>query len=316
LALNDNEKKSATDILSQAIPSGEKMLSELLGRTTTISVTNVKGIVEQELVGLIKGRCLIAPVEIGDGGGNTILLVAENQAAIMADLMIGQDGTNPPVTLEDLHMSAVAELTNQVIDSVVSNISTQVVRSMMTTPMEISMSVLKPGAIRSVNGNAIAAEADLKIGDFESGKIAFIFSGEIADLLKTGPKAPASAEGFVSDITAGGESKETSPATAQKIQAAELQEERTTPIMDHNLQLILDVPLQVTVELGRTEKLVRDVLDLSPGSVIELDKLAGEPVDILVNQKYIAKGEVVVIDENFGIRITDIIRPVDRIPKL
>ncbi|OPZ64810.1 MAG: Flagellar motor switch protein FliN [Candidatus Aerophobetes bacterium ADurb.Bin490] len=78
----------------------------------------------------------------------------------------------------------------------------------------------------------------------------------------------------------------------------------------------MDVPLSVTVELGRTNKLVREVLDLSPGSVIELDKLAGEPVDILVNGKYIAKGEVVVIDENFGIRITDIVRPADRIPRI
>ncbi len=316
MALNGDEKKSATEILSQAIPSGEKMLSELLGRATTISIVDVKAMSAQELGGLIKGRCLIAPVEIGDGGGNSVFLAEENQAAIMADLMIGQDGTNPPTTLEDLHLSAVAELTNQVVDAIVSNISTQVVRPMMTTPSEITMVNLKSGVVPGVNGEAVVVDAELKIGDFNPGKVAFVFSGEVADLLKSGPKAPASSEGFISDVTAGGEAKTSAPATAQKVQAAELQEERTTPIMDHNLQLILDVPLQVTVELGRTEKLVRDVLDLSPGSVIELDKLAGEPVDILVNQKYIAKGEVVVIDENFGIRITDIIRPVDRIPKL
>ncbi len=74
----------------------------------------------------------------------------------------------------------------------------------------------------------------------------------------------------------------------------------------------MDVPLQITVELGRTRKLIRDILELTPGSVVELDKLAGEPVDILVNGKLIAKGEVVVIDENFGVRITDIISPLER----
>ena len=80
-----------------------------------------------------------------------------------------------------------------------------------------------------------------------------------------------------------------------------------------NINLIMDVPLQVTVELGRTEKLIKDILEFSPGSIIELDKLAGEPVDILVNGKTIAKGEVVVIDESFGVRVTDIIHPSKRL---
>jgi flagellar motor switch protein FliN/FliY len=82
------------------------------------------------------------------------------------------------------------------------------------------------------------------------------------------------------------------------------------------LDLIMDVPLRVTVELGRTRMQIRDVLDLGKGSVVELDKLAGEPVDMLVNGKLIAKGEVVVIDENFGIRVTDIVSPIERFNNL
>jgi len=85
---------------------------------------------------------------------------------------------------------------------------------------------------------------------------------------------------------------------------------------EQNLNLLLDIPLQVTVELGRTKKLIKDILELSAGSIIQLDKLAGEPVDILVNNKLIAKGEVVVIDENFGVRVTDIISQWDRVQKL
>jgi flagellar motor switch protein FliN/FliY len=80
-----------------------------------------------------------------------------------------------------------------------------------------------------------------------------------------------------------------------------------------NIEIIMDVPLEVSVELGRTNKKIREILEFSPGSVIELDKQAGEPIDILVNGKFVAKGEVVVIDENFGIRITDIISPDKRI---
>ncbi|MCI1882364.1 MAG: flagellar motor switch phosphatase FliY [Sporolactobacillus sp.] len=83
-----------------------------------------------------------------------------------------------------------------------------------------------------------------------------------------------------------------------------------------NLQLLMDIPLDVSVELGRTKKTVREVLELGPGSIIELDKLAGETIDILVNDKYVAKGEVVVVDENFGIRITEILDHAERIKNL
>ena len=87
-------------------------------------------------------------------------------------------------------------------------------------------------------------------------------------------------------------------------------------VNEANIGLILDVPLQVTVELGRTKKSIKDILELSNGSIVELDKLAGEPVDIHVNGKLLAKGEVVVIDENFGVRITDIVSPEERAARL
>ena len=75
----------------------------------------------------------------------------------------------------------------------------------------------------------------------------------------------------------------------------------------------MDVQMSLTVELGRTKMYIKDILGLGEGSIIELDKLAGEPVDLLVNGKLIAKGEVVVIDENFGVRVTDIVSPTDRL---
>ena len=79
-------------------------------------------------------------------------------------------------------------------------------------------------------------------------------------------------------------------------------------IAPENIDLIMDVPLEVTVELGRTSKSIKDILDFAPGTIIELDKLAGEPIDVLVNGKFVAKGEVVVIEESFGIRVTEIIK--------
>ena len=83
-----------------------------------------------------------------------------------------------------------------------------------------------------------------------------------------------------------------------------------------NLDLILDIPLAVTVELGRTKMLINDLLQLSQGSVIELTKLVGEPLEVLVNQKLVARGEVVVVNEKFGIRLTDIVSPLERVQSL
>lgn len=85
---------------------------------------------------------------------------------------------------------------------------------------------------------------------------------------------------------------------------------------DRNLELILDIPLRVTVELGRTKMVVSDLLNLGQGSVIELNKLAGEPMEVLVNDKLVARGEAVVVNEKFGVRLTDIISPAERVEQL
>lgn len=87
-------------------------------------------------------------------------------------------------------------------------------------------------------------------------------------------------------------------------------------VRDRNLDLILDIPLKVTVELGRTKMPVSELLNLTQGSVIELAKLAGEPMEVLVNDKLIARGEAVVVNEKFGVRLTDIISPSERIEQL
>jgi flagellar motor switch protein FliN/FliY len=114
------------------------------------------------------------------------------------------------------------------------------------------------------------------------------------------------------------------PTMAEEVAAepatnfAEASEEYTTGTSAGigNIDFLMDVPLDISVELGRAKMPIRDMLQLRPGSVIELDKLIGEPVDLLVNNRLIARGEVVVFDENFGIRITDIIKPEDRVRML
>ena len=87
-------------------------------------------------------------------------------------------------------------------------------------------------------------------------------------------------------------------------------------VKEANLDLILDIPLSVTVELGRSKMLINDLLQLGQGSVVELTKLVGDPLEVLVNDKLVARGEVVVVNEKFGVRLTDIVTPMERVKSL
>ncbi len=105
-------------------------------------------------------------------------------------------------------------------------------------------------------------------------------------------------------------------AAPQKAQVFQTLAPETTQPAASNLDLILDIPVQMTVELGRTKLAIRNLLQLAQGSVVELDGLAGEPMDVLVNGTLIAQGEVVVVNDKFGIRLTDIISPAERLRRL
>jgi flagellar motor switch protein FliN len=106
------------------------------------------------------------------------------------------------------------------------------------------------------------------------------------------------------------------PAFAQRAEFQQLAPAAGTESFHNNIDLLLDVKMPVAIELGRTELPIAELLALGPGSVIELNKLAGEPVDLLVNNKIIARGEVVVVDENFGVRVTSLLSPEERIKSL
>jgi flagellar motor switch protein FliN/FliY len=154
-------------------------------------------------------------------------------------------------------------------------------------------------------GADVAGAHDGGREDSPSGRAAAQYRAMGAESLRAGP-----AEGGLTAATASA----SAPSVARAAFAPLNENER--PQAGRNLDLLMDIPLGVTVELGRTRKLIREVLELARGSILELDTLAGEPVDILVNQKLIARGEVVVIDENFGVRVTDIISPSERIRRL
>lgn len=102
----------------------------------------------------------------------------------------------------------------------------------------------------------------------------------------------------------------------EHVELPELHEDVKPLVGDENLDLILDIPVAISMEIGRTQITIRNLLQLNQGSVVELDRLAGEPMDVIVNGTLIAHGEVVVVNEKFGIRLTDVISPTERIKKL
>lgn len=150
---------------------------------------------------------------------------------------------------------------------------------------------------------------------------------------KIRPDEASEAQAAVAELSA---ADETTPAEVQEAQGefpnlsqvkmeetmanpAEFQQLNPRPAMPttaNNIDLLLDVEMPVSIELGRTDMPISEILTLGPGSIVELDKLAGEPVDLLVNDKVIAKGEVVVVDENFGVRITMLMSPEERLKSL
>ncbi|PZN13067.1 MAG: flagellar motor switch protein FliN [Bacillota bacterium] len=149
-----------------------------------------------------------------------------------------------------------------------------------------------------VRGQGAPAEGDGETGGASSG---------------AGAEVAATAEPVVRAApSGGGEQPAVETPAFRPFQAAPA----GSPQGGGTIDLLLDVPLQLTVELGQAQRTVREILELAPGTVVELDRLAGEPVDLLVNGRLIARGEVVVIDENFGIRITDIVSPGERLRRL
>lgn len=109
--------------------------------------------------------------------------------------------------------------------------------------------------------------------------------------------------------------KEDSPTEVAGVSFGELQS-NAAPKTNMDIDFILDIPLTLTVELGRSKMLISELLQLGQGSVLELSKLAGEPMDIFINQRLIARGEVVVVNEKFGVRLTDIVSPAERVNRL
>lgn len=374
------EQDALGEIGNITFGSAATALSTLLGKKVDITTPKVSIISKSELSQEFPKPHVAVHVNYVDGfHGINLLVIKTDDAQVIADLMMGGDGTVKADELSEIHISAVQEAMNQMMGSSATSMSTIFNRFVNISPPGIDILDLSGGTKDTLPPEDVFIKISfrLTIEDLIDSTIMQLlpvpFAKDMVSILMGGGQMADDNLEVVQELEhnpsiadTSGQAENSSPVYSEQppahqapTQQAPIQQppasqppayqqppymppaaaggnhyapdrnvnvqsaqfvnfSSPSPIQsdESNLNMLLDIPLNVTVELGRTKKLIKDILDLSQGSIIELDKLAGEPVDILVNNKLIAKGEVVVIDENFGVRVTDIINQWDRIQKL
>ncbi|NLX63693.1 MAG: flagellar motor switch phosphatase FliY [Clostridiaceae bacterium] len=368
--LTDEDKDALGEVGNISMGTSATTLYTLLGQKVSITTPRVEETTWEEIFKKFDKPYIAVKVKYTEGlKGYNLLIIKEEDAKIITDLMMGGDGYgNIDSEFSELHLSAISEAMNQMVGSSSTSLSSMFDKRVDISPPElVLMDVGEDNSkIRIDDESSIVVILfSLKVGKLIDSEIMQIlpisFAKEIADnLLRKGQPSPPAVESPPAEKSQS-QTVETHaqisqpqpqqqpyqvPPTQQQppygpydpyghqpmpgyqmpqqrqefqqpvnVQPMQFQsfDDGLAEVERKNISLLMDVPLQIAVELGRTTKKIREILEFGQGSIIELDKLAGEPVDILVNGKVIAKGEVVVIDESFGVRITDIIHPSKRL---
>ena len=241
----------------------------------------------------------------GQLSGKNVIIYNFQDAGIVSSLMMGNEAGAALSDLTDAHQSTIQEFTNQFLSSIATQLGMKTGGAVNTSPAIVSI-INNPASFVLPQGDMVLITYDFVIQGILTSKLYHVIemnlASSLARILGGGGQQQAQQQSYTQQPQ-----QTISPVKFPPLDERVFQ----TPAGD--ISILLDVPMTLTVELGRTSKLVQEILGLGEGSIIELDKLAGEPVDILVNGKLIAKGEVVVIDENFGVRITDIVSPDQRL---
>jgi flagellar motor switch protein FliN/FliY len=341
--LGEKERGPFQRLLEGVVGAQASNLSILTRKSVNLDKPSLQVVSGEELAGSLPAELVDVKVDFIEGlrGEHSYLLDLATAQAI-AGLMMGQAG----VEMDDAALSAVAEALSQMSGPVASEIGNQISRTVKTAPPDFQRAPRDQA--RFPQGEAIVkVEYPILVEGQTPSRLLELYSlalvKEIAGALPVSGQAaaqPAAAAGlaaafsqparpqaarsfaappagagvtFGQSFGAGG--SPAVPPNVQPVQFANLQG-GGLQAESGNIGLLMDVFMELTVELGRTRKLIREILGIGEGTIIELDKLAGEPVDILVNHKLIAKGEVVVIDENFGVRVTEIVSPMQRMGDL
>lgn len=305
-------------------------MSSILGHKVVITTPQVHLFKPENALAAYKCPFLAVSVGYSEGiEGKNLLILKDVDAAIITDVMMGGDGNidRDNIVLTDIHMSAISEIMNQMIGSSATALSNMLGKAVNITPPQAQYIDMGGDVGNLLPGSSMLVRTsfDMEIEGILHSQLLQMMPLELAKELANSQLAPASAPEPTPEPApepAQAPAPPTRPAVAsspkpkpapermvsvQEAVCEDFDSEPASGVTDAgNLQLINDIPLQVTVELGRTHKSLQEVMNLGIGSVVILDRLAGEPVDVIVNGKRIAKGEVVVIDENYGVRISEI----------
>lgn len=322
------ERDALGEIGNISFGTASTALSTLLNRRIELNTPSVDMVSVDQLRQECPTTCVTVEVDYKRGlTGSNFMVLHSIDAAVIADLMMGGDGSNPRSEITEMELSAVGEAMNVMIGSAATSMSALFGQRVEIQPPRVATQDLSqsdfsflPGA----DGDLVRVSFQLFIEDLVDSRMMLLiplgFAREMADCLtQEQPAAPAPAP----PVSPPPQTAAPLPTPTVPTPAVTVQPVQFAPIApmpsgreSGNIGLLMDVPLQLSVELGSTRMKIKEILELGVGSIVELERLAGEPVDILVNGKLIAKGEVVVIDENFGVKVTDILNPMERVNSL
>lgn len=244
----------------------------------------------------------------------SLLAFASADAPMLVDLIMGGAGVPVPTPLLDDQMNALANAMSGIVQGFGNAIG-----NMLGQPLQVGAeaTALEPLILPpsfALAGQAIRVDFTYQIAGVMDGQMRLYVTPDFALALTPAAETPSAGEAGAAFAGKNGGAEPGASASAP-FQPFDMGA-AAAEALPRGMDLLLDIPLEATVELGRARMLIRDVLELAAGSIVELERVAGEPVDLLVNGRLVAKGEVVVIDDNFGLRITEIVSPADRVASL
>ncbi len=338
--LSDSEKDILGEVGNISMSTSATTLSTLLNHQVNITTPRVELTTFNEIISSSKVPYVILQVQFDDGlHGTNVLMMSIKDASIIANLMMGGDGSEfNEETLSEMELSAVSEAMNQMIGSASTAVSTMLGKRIDIDPPLVQVADLSHQVeIKGLPGEANVAciVFKLTIEGLIDSEIMQLYALETAkQISQTMLGSISPSDGPAPDDEGEFEEEEEPEQKAElpkqeavkqqpKKTEVEIQKPEFVPLKEtkqntqsRNIDLILDVPLELSVVLGRAQKSIKEVLALEPGSIVELNKYAEEPLDIYVNGKLIAQGEVVVLDEKFGIRINSIVSTKERVETL
>ncbi len=327
--LTRDEQDVLGEIGNISMGTAATTMFSLLSKKVTITTPSISMHTLKTLSEEYPAPLIVVEVNYVDGlTGKNLLILKEYDVALITNLLLGDEEEIDPgnVQLDETHLSAIREVMNQMIGSSATSLADILMTSINISTPQAKQIYLNDQDIS--DGFADQNEPIVKI-NFKM-EIEGLLTSEIMQILPL-----KFAKTLAARVIEGAEQPEEEPAPAPMPNMHNTMQEQpsnknnliqnkqnvdvkvaqfpsfdtakptSNPLMD-NLSMILDVPMKVTVELGKSRKKIKEILDFNMGSVIVLDKIAGEAVDILVNGKIVGKGEVVVIDDNYGVRITEI----------